>query len=648
MTGARDDRAGPHPPTATEAADMGWSIWCDRGTVTDARQSSGREWLVTNGRGAFAMGTISGRRTRRYHGLLVVPKPTLEDRHLGIVALEPTLVVNGQRHRLTADADGLAPYLERFEVADGIPRWTYAVGITRLRRELAMEYGTDRVVIAHTLLGGPDEVEVEVELQATWRGIHSEGRKHEFTMYMADERVVLEGGLVVRGEGFTPSGKWLRDVPLPEEAARGYRGFEDVFVAGHFRAGLRRGVPSYIDAGDLMPESTWRTPLQVLAAARERATLLGERAGCADDTERVLVHAADQFVIRGPDVIAGYPWFGVWSRDALVSYEGLFLETRRLDEGRSLLLNMADRIRDGVMVNTREAAGPLYNAVDSSLWFIDAVGRHLRTCGDLDLVSAVYCRMDTVVKAYTAGTSFGIGTDANGLLRQGVPGVAMTWMDAVLDGQPVTPRQGKAVEINALWISALGLMAEFARQLGRDPSPYLALRRTACESFRREFVTSTGLWDVIPRGSDSLLDETRPNQVFAASLPCGPMTNQDDAGLIVEACQQLVTPLGLRTLHPKARGYRRSHRGNVIERDLAYHQGTVWPWLTGHYADARRRARMSVSGLADGLVAHLSEAGVGSVSETAEGDAPHAPTGCPFQAWSVAELLRLVRACRQG
>lgn len=624
----------------------GWLIRCDRGTVIDARQSSAREWLVTNGCGAFAMGTVSGRRTRRYHGLLIVPKPTLEDRHLGIVALEPTLVVNGQRHRLAADADGLAPYLEGFEVVDGVPRWTYAVGTTRLRRELAMESGADRVVIAHTLLGGQSDVDVEVQLHATWRGIHSEGREHEFRMYVADGRVTLEGGLVVHGEGFTPSGTWLRDVPLPEEAARGYRAIEDVFVVGHFRAALRPNVPYYIDAVDMTSERSSSAPTQVLAGARERARLLAERAGCADDTERILVHAADQFVISGPDVIAGYPWFGVWSRDALASYQGLFIETRRFDEGRALLLGMAERIRDGVMFNTYGAAGQQYNAADSALWFVDAVGRHLRTCGDLDLVSEVYGRLDTIVKAYSAGTSFGIGMDADGLLRQGVPGAALTWMDAVLEGRPVTPRRGNAVEINALWISALGLMAEFARQLGHDASPYLGLRRTACEGFRCKFVTCAGLWDVVPRASDSILDETRPNQVFAASLPWGPMADQDDARLVVEACQELVTPLGLRTLHPQACGYRRSHRGNVVERDLAYHQGTVWPWLIGPYADARRRAGMSLAGLADGLIAHLPEAGVGSVSETAEGDAPHTPTGCPFQAWSVAELLRLVRACR--
>lgn len=625
-----------------------WSIRCDRGTVIDQHQSSAREWLVTNGRGAFAMGTVSGRRTRRYHGLLIVPKPALEDRYLGVVALEPTLVINGERYRLAADADGLARYLEEFELVDGIPRWTYAVGTTRLRRELAMEYGADRTVVAHTLFSVHDDITMEVELHATWRGIHTEGREHEFAIDIADGRVVLEGGILVRGEGFTPSGKWLRDVPLPEEAARGYRASEDVFVAGHFRAAIRPGMPHYLEAMDMALESSSGPPARVLAGARERAQLLVERAECADATERILVHAADQFVIAGPDVIAGYPWFGVWSRDALISYAGLFMVTRRYDEGRGLLIGMAQRIRDGVMVNTYGPAGAQYNSADSALWFVDAVGRHLRTSGDLDLVSEVYPRLDAIVKAYSTGTSFGIGMDADGLLRQGVAGVALTWMDAVLDGQPVTPRRGKAVEINALWISALGLMAEFAGQLGRDPLPYLALRRRACAGFRREFVTSEGLWDVVPRASDSILDQTRPNQIFAASLPWGPMTNRDDARLVIEACQQLVTPLGLRTLHPQAPGYRRSHRGNAIDRDLAYHQGTVWPWLAGAYADASLRAGMDVSGLADGFVAHLSEAGVGSVSETAEGDAPHIPTGCPFQAWSVAEVLRLVKSGRGG
>jgi predicted glycogen debranching enzyme len=382
----------------------------------------------------------------------------------------------------------------------------------------------------------------------------------------------------------------------------------------------------------------------IVRAARERAGALIRTAGAAaEDAELVL--AADQFVVEdsGPTAVAGYPWFGEWSRDAMTSYEGLFLSTGRAEEGREVLRRAAATLSEGMLANTADTGTLEYNTADGTLWFVHALGRHVDVTGDDDLGAELGPAIEQIVSHHLEGTRFGIGADTDGLLRQGAEGWALTWMDARIDGVPVTPRVGKAVEVNALWIETLTVAGRLART-----DRWQSVGETARESFLRRFVRGDGggLLDVVdgPGGDDW---SVRPNQLLAASLPYGPLSDPDDAvataaaGAALDACRPLVTPLGLRSLAPGEPGYRPYHRGSPAERDAAYHEGTVWPWLIGPYADAARRAGVSTDGLLDGLVAHLGDWGLGSVSETADGAAPHAATGCPFQAWSVAELLRV-------
>jgi len=369
------------------------------------------------------------------------------------------------------------------------------------------------------------------------------------------------------------------------------------------------------------------------------------RANATDEITRQLVLAADQFVITTggrPTAVAGYPWFGEWSRDLMTSYEGLYLATGRADEGREVLRTSAATVSEGMLANTADTGSLEYNTVDGTLWFVHAAGRHVDATGDDDLRAELAPVLSEIVHSHVAGTRYGIRVDpADALLTQGQDGVALTWMDARIDGAPVTQREGKPVEVNALWLRALDVAIAF----GGDTSfvdECSRLRDTATSSFVRRFTRSdgAGLYDVVdgPAGDDAAV---RPNQLLAVSLPNGPLGLQTARAVVDVARRSLLTPLGLRSLAPDDPRYRPYHRGGPAERDAAYHQGTVWPWLIGPYVDAAGVARVPVDGVLDGLDRHLGDWGLGSVSETADGAAPHLGTGCPFQAWSVAELLRV-------
>jgi predicted glycogen debranching enzyme len=354
-----------------------------------------------------------------------------------------------------------------------------------------------------------------------------------------------------------------------------------------------------------------------------------------------LVLAADQFTITTggrPTAVAGYPWFGEWSRDLMTSYEGLYLATGRHDEGREVLRTSAATISEGMLANTADTGSLEYNTVDGTLWFAHAAGRHVSVTGDDELANELVPALEQIVSHHVQGTRYGIGVDpSDGLLREGAEGYALTWMDARVDGVPVTQRAGKPVEINALWLRTLEVTAAFT---STEPS----FRATAAASFARRFPkpAGDGLFDVVdgPGGDDGAL---RPNQLLAIALAGDALPDEVALGA-VEACRrELLTPLGLRSLAPGDPAYHPHHRGGPAERDAAYHQGTVWPWLIGPYVDAARRTGVPAEDALAGLEAHIGEWGVGSVSETADGDAPHGATGCPFQAWSVAELLRVRR-----
>ena len=614
-------------------------------------ESAAREWLLTDGLGGYAMGTVAGLRTRRYHGLLVVSGATVASRHVGLAALDPVLelpsgaTIRLGTHEWVGGAVSPAGHLllERFDLTDGVPRWRWRVGDVVLERELALATGASRVGVVHRLLsGGP--VRLRLDALCTWRDAHHtrEADGPPPAMESTVDGVVVESAYRLAGPGWEPTGEWYRGAYLREELERGLPAQEDLWYAGRFTAELKTGEAAEVTAwaGDLdgPPVPAGR----IVARARRRAATF--TIGAADEADGLLRRAADQFIVDGPEVVAGYPWFGAWSRDTMISYPGLFLATGRADEGRELLRRYAGTLCDGLLANTADTGQVEYNTVDGTLWFIHAIDAHLRATEDLDLGAELLPVLMEIRDAHTAGTKYQIGVDpADGLLSAGVAGEALTWMDARIDGVGVTPRIGKPVEINALWVNALRAIAELGARVGADPSPVQAQAEAAAESFRRRYPAPGGwLYDVVdgPDGDDAAL---RPNQLLAYSLPHAPLRGQRPS----TAIDALLTPLGLRTLAPDQPGYLGRHRGGPAGRDSAYHQGTAWPWLIGPYLDALAAAAAPPSTVdLDALVAHLGEYGLGSVSETADGDPPHGATGCPFQAWSVAELLRVRASLR--
>ncbi|MHB8611975.1 MAG: amylo-alpha-1,6-glucosidase [Candidatus Dormibacteraceae bacterium] len=604
--------------------------------------ASAREWLVTDGLGGYAMGTVGGLRTRRYHGLLVVATRPPGNRMLALADLDAILVVGERRIPLAVHewaSGAIDPtghiHLESFTLEDGLPRWRWAVGDVVVERTVAMASGRAAVAIIHRVVRAPRAVDLELHPLCTWRDVN--GERFAGAAPAVETTAlgfVFEGAYQVAAPGFAPDGAWYRDVRYRVEAARGLNDREDLWHPGRFTVRLQAGETHQLVAWAAPVDEAPPPAAAIVRRSGERAKAIVAASGSDDEAGRLLAQAADQFIVSGPTVVAGYPWFGDWSRDTMTSYEGLFLELGRSEEGRQLLLRMAGTLSEGMLANTADIGGTEYNTADATLWFLHAVGRHIERTNDQDLAAQLSGSLREVIAHHIAGTRYGIKVDpADSLLRQGTDGLALTWMDARIDGRPVTQRAGKAVEINALWINGLATVAGLEEGLGRDASRLRTFEQRARDSFLQRFVRPAGCADVVD--PDNM--QVRPNCLLALSLPHGPLVNPD---IVRAVAPELLTSVGLRSLAPSDPAYIGRHRGGPRERDAAYHQGTVWPWLIGAYVEAAVKGRVPLEGVLEGLEQHIYEWGLGSVSETADGDPPHDATGCPMQAWSVAELIR--------
>lgn len=609
--------------------------------ATDLDAGTAREWLVPDGLGGYAMGTVAGLRTRRYHGLLITPGAQPGNRRLGLAALDPVVEIGGNRvelavHEWTSGAIRPTGHrqLSSFRLVDGLPVWRWRIGSVVIERSLAMVYGRSAVGVVHRQLAGPP-VMLRLAALCAWRDAHAEQRAGApLPQAPTVDGCMIAGGYRIAGPNFEPDGRWFTGARLREEAARGLPDAEDLWCAGRFSRALRPGEAMEVTAwaGDLNDAPPPATAIIEAAAARNRAVVAASKP--ADEVDAALALAADAFVVAGPEVVAGYPWFGAWSRDTMISYEGLFLTGGRVDEGRALLRRYCAQLTDGRLPNTTDIAGD-YHSNDAPLWLVHAVERHVAATGDRDLAAELRPALVGLLDAYPV---------ADSLPRTGSPDTSMTWMDARVNGVPVTPRPGTPVEIAALWCNALGALAALstaARVRGDNGFP--ARHRASVSAFDALFGAGPLLADVVTDGHPDLA--VRPNQIFAHSLPYGPRRGQPVPDAFASA---LLTPLGLRTLAPTDPAYRGDHRGDPAARDGAYHQGTVWPWLLGPLDAALAAAGQPRDGLLDGLLAHLGEYGLGSVSETADGDAPHEATGCPFQAWSVAQTWAAYRRRSAG
>jgi predicted glycogen debranching enzyme len=659
------------------------------GTLVPAmsRRPLADEWLVTNGLGGYAAGTISGACTRRYHGLLIAALPVPHGRlmmlnHLAVeIFFADDHVVQLDREELPDDSHADEALLGEFQLEVGLPVWRYRIGPYHLEKRIVLPHLQNTVFISYRLVEGPRPVRLELRPSIQFRGHDAPvdivaGRPYVITTIgnrfeiSADFAVPLRMRIAAPQAGLLLDGGSTRRIRYGLERARGYEYEGVLWSPGHFRSVLAPGdratlIASTEDWDTILavePRVAFESELErrsrLLAAALPEA-----RRGMGSE----LVLAADQFLIRpsgrvadaalaqaaGDDVrsvIAGYHWFTDWGRDTMISLEGLTLATGRHAEAGYILRTFARYLRDGLLPNLfpEGQRDGLYHTADATLWFFHALDRYLRATDDRITLRALLPTFQDIVRHHLRGTRFGIHVDpADGLLTQGDPHLPLTWMDAKVGDWVVTPRRGKAVEINALWYNALCLLERWCLETGEtSAAAELAeqARRTRA-SFNERFWFERGgyLYDVVDgeHGDDPAL---RPNQVFAISLD-HPVLDPSRWKPVLEAVQEhLLTPVGLRSLDPRHPDYKPKYYGDLRARDAAYHQGTVWGWLIGPFIDAWLRARPGETDEARQFLSafqpHLNTACVGSISEVFDANVPFHPRGCVAQAWSVAEVLR--------
>ncbi|MCY3802094.1 MAG: glycogen debranching enzyme N-terminal domain-containing protein [Chloroflexi bacterium] len=626
------------------------------------------EWLVTNGIGGYASSTVAGVNTRRYHSLLVAATRPPAGRRVLLASMVEELRVGDEVIGLsTAEyEDGsLDPqgwnYISGVKLVGTRPVVSFTVGDYVVDKTVWMERGLNQTWVQYTLASGPASVELQLLPLVTNRDFHAETRSHEAGVSdsaISEDSIILTladlPDLIVDLDGHAEIDRfddWFWNVAHRRERERGFEFVEDLLAPCVVRARLDPGSSFALTA--YLGRRQDRNASESLSAFDVRAQELLEGAAEAVDTPtQRLVLAADQFLVgRGSreigTVIAGYHWFGDWGRDTMIALPGLTLATGRAESMRGILVEYASYVSQGMLPNRfpDDTGQPEYNTVDATLWWFEAVAAYLRATGDDSILRELLTPMVRVVDWHLRGSRYGIRVDSeDGLLYAGEPGSQLTWMDAKAGDWVVTPRIGKPVEVNALWYSALRSLERWLGLAGFDSSKTRDLADRVSVSFRSRFWNEElgFLYDVVdgPDGDDSSL---RPNQLFALSVSHPLLHGKLARSVVARVRDELLTPFGLRTLSPSDPKYGGKYGGGPLERDGAYHQGTVWPWLIGTYVDAHLHAFGSVrelDALLDELLAHLDAAGLGSIAEIFGGDVPHPPDGCVAQAWSVAEVLR--------
>jgi predicted glycogen debranching enzyme len=627
-----------------------------------------REWLAVNGLGGYASSTVPGMNTRKYHGLLVAAMSPPVRRMVLLSRAEEAVVCDGWSSPLGCNEYPGTIFPRGDQALRAFspmpyPRWAYQGEGWTIEKSLRMLTGRNAVVVSYTLLGGDGSKPVELQLRPVFalRGIHD-------LMYQWNGHLSVEprgvGGHHIPATGRTPEvffshdgvfetdSHWYLNTIYRREQQRGYAGLEDVWNPGVIHWSLTPGQSVHFVCST--------DPLDVEVAV-DLANQQFESATFQQGTPaQWLNHAASQFVLSVPAsdgttrefVAANYPWSPPSPRQTLIGFTGLFLVTGRFGDARNLLLTQIERLRDGLLPTVLGETGgpPQYNGVDTSLWFINAVYDYLHYTSDSETVrTSLMDAVFRIVDAYRHGTGLGIGAEVDMLLKTNQPGVATTWMDAQADGWVVTPRGGKAVEVNALWYNAVRIAAELADRFG-PPHRANELRQFASaikSSFNRRFWNPSAncCYDVLEDGGGD--PSIRPNQLLAVSLPFPVLIDSRHEAVVETVRKHLMTPYGPRTLSPADPKYRGHYGGDVVTRDRAQHQGSVFPWLLGAFATAYLRvhgrgegARREVAQYLEPSIAYLTGPGVGQLVELFDGDAPHRPGGAIAAAASVAEVLR--------
>lgn len=595
------------------------------------------------------MGSVAGSNTRRYHGHLVAATDPPDVRTVLLASIEAYVTVRGETFGVSTNqyVGTVHPQgylrLTGFTVTDSAV-WTYEVAEQTLSKRVTMHHRQNAVTVAYKN-EGTEPMQLTLRPLVCHKFYHSNFRVTDFYpefLVFPDEKTVLQHeGTILSinhpGADRTATTGWYYRFEHPRESERGLDPIDDLFCPCELRYLLPPGDEAVLvvaTAEDVTPVDGV-SPDQPLNSVRES-----------------LAASARHFFVRTHErtgIIAGYPWFTDWGRDTMIALPGICLATGRIAEAREILKSYADQMRQGILPNRFEDQGkePEYNTVDATLWFVNAVYLTLKAEWDLTFASSALGWFEQVFEWHHKGTFYGIHVDHNdGLLAQGVPGIQLTWMDAKVGDWVVTPRHGKPVEVNGLWINALRIMEWLAQQLGKPNRMYAEAATLAEENMESKFWhPMIGHYlDTVDPDDASL----RPNQVIAMSLPFAPLKGENAIRALEKVSSELLTPMGLRTLGPKESGYVGRFEGPLSARDTAYHQGTVWPWLLGPYVSAVLKLtgdKNRALGALSHIVESLDEYGINGVAEVYDGDAPQRPGGCPWQAWSVGEVLRAWREC---
>ena len=632
----------------------------DKNQLVNLEYSLKRELLRSNRAGSYASTTIIGCNTRKYHGLLIIPQPGIDNQnHVLLSSLDETIIQRGESFHLGIHIypNGVYhpkghKYIRDF-TADPFPMITYRVGGVILTKETIFT-AEDRAMVKYTLVEAHSPTRMRLQPFLAYRNIHQLSKENIWVEKKYDEvpngiRVRMYQGYsdlymqLSKKNEYTHVPDWNRNNLYIEEQERGYDYTEDLYVPGFFEFDIKPGESVYFSAGirEVTPSGLKR------AFDTEQKKRIPR-----DNFENCLVNAAQQFLVkRGSktEIIAGFPWFGRWGRDTFISLPGLTLVAGDDKTCKAVIDTMLADLKGPLFPNLGSGNGSAYNSVDASLWFFWALQQYATHTGQDAAIWKEYGKkMKMILDGFRGGTDFGIRMDDDGLISAGGPGMALTWMDAVVHGKPVTPRSGKAVEINALWYNAVMFAIELAAKAG--DRKFVKEWTPVAEQIPASYV------DVFWNEQKGLLADyvdgaykdwsVRPNMIFAASLPYSPVSEVMRKTIVSRVKQELLTPRGLRTLSPMSAAYKGIYFGDQAERDLAYHQGTVWPWLLGHFAEAYLKLHGGsgltfIKNIYNGFEPALTEYGVGTIAEIYDGDPPHAPRGAISQAWSVAELMRI-------
>lgn len=655
------------------------NTWVDFGReiCSNLNTAKSREWLVTNSLGGFASGTVAGLRTRRYHGMLIATLTPPVDRIATLSQVDETIHYAGECFELSCHdfvSGEIKPvgfkYIDRFYLDGGIATWVYSCADLRLEKKIWMQPDENTTYIQYTSLSARHPLEIQLELYAVQRDMHA---LNHFDKNKIINATTTQNGLILNPTEDMPvyifcsnahanvENKWMRDLYLYAEAKRGEEAIEDQCCIGRFNGKIVPGecltlvITTKPDANldgssSLVERRTYESNLL------EKGEVLWKTTPFQPESIQQLILAADQFIVHRPvsdgqigqSIIAGYPWFADWGRDTMISLPGLTLATGRPDVARQILRTYAGYADKGMLPNRFPDSGnqPEYNTIDATLWFFEALRAYIDHTYDADLLNELFPFLMEIIDWHVRGTRYGIHIDPqDGLLTGGTQTTQLTWMDVKIDGWAVTPRSGKAVEINALWYNALSCMIEFSNKLGKSAHLLEQGASAARSGYQRFWNPERGyLYDVLdgPNGSDATL---RPNQIIAASLPYTPLSNVQLQSVVDACTTTLLTPVGLRSLAPGEPGYVGRFGGDRYQRDAGYHMGTTWGWLIGPYISALLKVYHNAEAaraLIQPILDQLKDYGLGSLAEVYDGDPPFEPGGCPAQAWSVAEVLRVI------